>query len=138
MRSTTPIARKLRIAPDDRFALFNAPSGYAARVRPAAPGHRDVEVMPGTQATAADRRLDAALIFVRRARDLGAARDTARSVKPDGLIWIAYPKGGALETDLNRDVLRERLAQHGLEGVSLIALDDTWSAMRFKRTAKSR
>jgi hypothetical protein len=84
------------------------------------------------------REIDGALIFVRMARGLGAARETARSVKPDGLIWIAYPKGGAMGTDLDRDVLRDSLAKHGLEAVSLIALDATWSAMRFRRSAKSR
>ena len=138
MPSTTPIAKKLRIAPGDRFALFSAPPGYAARVRPAAPGHRDTELAPSMKTKRATREIDGALIFVRRARDLGVARESARSVRPDGLIWIAYPKGGAMGTDLDRDVLRETLAKHGLEAVSLIALDDTWSAMRFKRSAKSR
>ena len=137
MPSTTPTAKKLRIAPDGRFALFNAPPGYAAKVRPPAPGHRDVEATSATKIDA-NRRIDGALIFVRSTRDLRAARDTARSIKPDGLIWIAYPKGGGMETDLNRDVLREALAKQGLEGVSLVALDATWSAMRFKRSAKSR
>jgi hypothetical protein len=136
--SSTPIAKKLKIAPDDRFALFGAPPGFAAKVRPAAPGHHDIEMTPGTKTKEADRRIDGALIFVRMARDLETAREAVRSVTPEGLIWIAYPKGGAMETDLNRDVLRESLAKHGLESVSLIALDDTWSAMRFKRSPKTR
>lgn len=51
-----------------------------------------------------------------------------------GLLWLCYPKGTAkIKTDLNRDVLRETVAaRHGLEGVSLVAIDDTWSAMRFR------
>jgi hypothetical protein len=138
MATTTPTAKKLRIAPDDRFALFNAPPGYAAKVRPPAPGHRDIEATPGTAVKVANRANDAVLIFVRSTRDLRAARVAAKSVKADGLIWVAYPKGGALETDLNRDVLREALAKHGLESVSLVALDETWSAMRFKRSVKAR
>jgi hypothetical protein len=32
MGATTPIAKKLRIAPADRFALVHAPPGYAAKV----------------------------------------------------------------------------------------------------------
>ena len=34
---------------------------------------------------------------------------------------------------LHRDSLRRALSAHNLEGVTLIALDDTWSAMRVKR-----
>ncbi len=136
MAPPTPTAVKLRIAPDDRFALFYAPPGYAAKVRPPAPGHRDIEVTRGTAVRKESEPIDGALIFVRSTRDLPAARDAAKSVKADGLIWVAYPKGGALETDLNRDVLREVLAKHGLQGVSLVALDETWSATRFRRSAK--
>ena len=90
----------------------------------------------GTAVRKESEPIDGALIFVRSTRDLPAARDAAKSVKADGLIWVAYPKGGALETDLNRDVLREVLAKHGLQGVSLVALDETWSATRFRRSAK--
>ena len=110
MAPPTPTAVKLRIAPDDRFALFYAPPGYAAKARPPAPGHRDIEVTRGTAVRKENEPIDGALIFLRSTRDLPAARDAAKSVKADGLIWVAYPKGGALETDLNRDVLREVLA----------------------------
>jgi hypothetical protein len=51
----------------------------------------------------------------------------------NGLLWIAYPKAKALTTDLNRDILHEAAKQYGLDGVSLVSLNDTWSAMRFKK-----
>ncbi|HSW97894.1 MAG TPA: hypothetical protein VLF89_08770 [Candidatus Saccharimonadales bacterium] len=54
------------------------------------------------------------------------------SLETNGLLWIAYPKGKALRTDLNRDILHETTKQNGLDGVSLISLNETWSAMRFK------
>jgi hypothetical protein len=88
MATTTPTAKKLRIAPDDRFALFNAPPGYAAKVRPPATDHRDIEAT-GEAAKNADRAIDGVLMFVRSTRDLRAARDAAwsamrlkRSAKP--------------------------------------------------------
>lgn len=55
------------------------------------------------------------------------------SLLPNGLLWIAYPKNKALETDLNRDILHEVMKVHGFDGVSLVSLNDTWSAMRFKK-----
>ncbi|HSW97239.1 MAG TPA: hypothetical protein VLF89_05425 [Candidatus Saccharimonadales bacterium] len=56
-----------------------------------------------------------------------------KSLAENGLLWIAYPKGKMLQTDLNRDILRELLQQYNLESVSLVSLNDTWSAMRFKK-----
>ena len=51
-----------------------------------------------------------------------------------GILWVSYPKGTSKKvTDLSRDILRAHLAGKGLEGVSLVALDGTWSAMRFKK-----
>lgn len=54
------------------------------------------------------------------------------SAKDDQLSWVAYPKAGKLETDLNRDKLVQLLKPHGIEGVRLVSIDDTWSAMRFR------
>jgi len=35
--------------------------------------------------------------------------------------------------DINRDTGHARMKTHGFDGVSLVALDADWSAMRFKR-----
>ena len=43
------------------------------------------------------------------------------TISPGGMVWISYPKGKSLETDLNRDVLREELSALGLEAVRQIA-----------------
>lgn len=54
----------------------------------------------------------------------------------NGILWICYPKGTAkTATDLNRDNLRLHLLDKGLEAVAMIAIDDTWSAMRLKEKA---
>jgi hypothetical protein len=50
-------------------------------------------------------------------------------------VWIAYPKGASkIKTDVNRDSLWQTLEPLGWAGVRLMALDETWSVMRFKRT----
>jgi hypothetical protein len=45
---------------------------------------------------------------------------------------VSYPKGKALGTDLNRDIAAALLHAFGLEGIFQVAIDDTWSALRFK------
>lgn len=54
------------------------------------------------------------------------------SASADRLTWVAYPKGGQLGTDLNRDSLAALLREHGIRPVTQIALDETWSALRFR------
>jgi len=46
------------------------------------------------------------------------------------VFWVAYPKGN--RTDVNRDSLWPILAEHGLRPVSQVAIDDVWSALRFR------
>jgi hypothetical protein len=55
-----------------------------------------------------------------------------QALKPNGLLWVSYPKGKAMPTDLNRDVVRVTVQQVGLDTVSQVAIDDTWSALRLK------
>jgi hypothetical protein len=46
-------------------------------------------------------------------------------------VWFAYPKGG--RSDLNRDSLWPIVAERtGMRPITQIALDDTWSALRFR------
>lgn len=50
------------------------------------------------------------------------------------VTWFAYPKGN--RTDLNRDSLWPVVARHGLRPISQVAIDETWSALRFRRLAE--
>lgn len=74
------------------------------------------------------------LVYVRERAvlDKSLPRATKR-LAPGGVLWVAYPKAGRLGTDLNRDSLARALQAQGLEPVAQIAVDDTWSALRFKR-----
>ena len=51
-------------------------------------------------------------------------------------FWMAYPKGTSKlykNPDINRDSAHTLLQSLGFDGVSLVAIDDDWSAMRFKK-----
>jgi len=45
-------------------------------------------------------------------------------------IWIAYPE--ANKADINRDSLWPILAEFGMRPISQVAVDDVWSALRFR------
>jgi len=65
-----------------------------------------------------------------------------RAAKPNGLLWVTYPKGGPARgsTDLpatpwwvRGDVLGEITSETGYKPVAFIAVGDGWTALRFKR-----
>jgi hypothetical protein len=122
--SESSLAEKLRIKPGSRTALFNAPKGFAALLDP----------LPDGAAVSASPRGDCGVVlgFV---ETLAAAtslvpRLTA-ALADGGVLWICYPKlTSSRAGELSRDVLWNELSRFGLRPVAMIALDDTWSAMR--------
>ena len=120
------LAKKLQLKPGMKVTLLNAPADAAAALRP----------LPEGASVSAATTADAVIAFAKDDAELRKiAPQAVKAIRADGLLWLAYPKGSAkMNTDLNRDVLRETVAErHGLEGVSLVAVDQTWSAMRFRR-----
>ena len=45
---------------------------------------------------------------------------------------FATKKTGAIASDLSRDVVWKRMTGTGLRPVTQIAIDETWSALRFR------
>jgi hypothetical protein len=45
---------------------------------------------------------------------------------------VCYPKSGQLGTDLNRDSLAALLRTSGIQPVRQVAIDEVWSALRFR------
>ena len=72
-------------------------------------------------------------MFVTKVADLDRlAAPMVEAARADRLAWVAYPKAGQLGTDLNRDILAKELQKRGAQPVRQIALDEVWSALRFR------
>jgi hypothetical protein len=77
------------------------------------------------------------LAFVTEQRRLAeVARAAAARTRGDAVVWIAYPKKSSkkYKCDFNRDSGWEALGKEGFEGVRMVAIDEDWSALRFRRT----
>lgn len=75
------------------------------------------------------------LIFARDRLQLEESKPILKStMDPSGLIWVAYPKKSSkrYKSDLSRDDFWDAFKDFGLEPVRQIALDEDWSALRFK------
>jgi hypothetical protein len=120
------LAQKMLIKEDQKVLLLNAPKSYKATLGPLPGGAKLV-----SKATAP---ADVIHLFVANRAELEAELPKVKALAgPQSLIWVSYLKGTAkTKTDINRDSLHAYARTVGLEGVSLIAIDDDWSAMRFK------
>lgn len=90
----------------------------------------------GLEAVPDDRAAEPELVlaFVRSTAEVGPRLAEALPLyRRGGKLWFAYPKKtGAIRTDITRDHGWEPLAEADLIGVTQIAIDDTWSALRFR------
>jgi len=83
---------------------------------------------------AAPDAANAILVFAKNRAELVQRIDLLREAAQRGaLTWLAYPKARQLETDLNRDIIRDLALDRGLDPVRQVSIDDIWSALRLKR-----
>jgi hypothetical protein len=77
-----------------------------------------------------------ALAFVKRQAEVdAAAKALTRNAEGDVVLWFAYPKGSSKKytCDFNRDTGWAALGAAGFEPVRMVAIDEDWSAVRFRR-----
>ena len=113
------LGKKLLLKPGMKVALVGEPADQR-------PLYQGIETSAGTAA--------AVMVYAATSKDLAGSLPGARKrLGAEGRLWIAYPKAKKLGTDLNRDVLWKQMEPDGFEGVRLVSIDDTWSAMMFRK-----
>lgn len=126
--SGTPLIKKLGLKDGMRAMLIGVPEALAEIS--AFPGFAEVQTaVPST----ADRQFDYAHVFeIERGRLEALALGLRTTLKPDGMIWISWPKKASkVKTDITEDVLREIFLPTGLVDVKVAAMDETWSGLKF-------
>ena len=120
----TTLSAKLQLKPGQRLLLQNAPRAMRSLVS---------ELLPGVTISRS-AEAEAVLLFVNDLKEAETLAPAAlKSVGEQGLVWIAYPKGtSSMKTDVNRDNLRSALEPLGWDTVRIVAVDETWSALRFR------
>lgn len=129
--SSAPLSSCLQLKPGHRVLLLTAPDGFTLDPMPdGAIVHTAPDAAP----------YDAVILFVRDQAAIDAEAVAALGhVVPGGLLWFAYPKRtGAIATDIDRDHGWQAVIDAGWDGVRQIAIDATWSALRFRPLADIR
>src|SRR4051812_13836279 len=111
--------------------LAAAPIGFAVE---------DVPRSAVVHTRAAGSSYDVVLVFcpdLRRLQQRFAA--LAPRLAAAGALWIAWPKkASGVATDLDENVVREVGLGQGLVDVKVIAIDETWSGLKFVRRLRDR
>ena len=119
--SEKTVLQRFQAKPGDGIALVVAEDGDRALLGALPDG-----------ATEAPVESAAIVATVVRTRDELQARYAEQLPVASGAraVWVVYPKGG--RADVNRDVVAGEARAYGWRGVSNIAVDDTWSAVRVR------
>jgi hypothetical protein len=123
---TNPVARKLGMNPGMRALIISPPAGYLKLLAPLPDGltvsSRSGGMYPFVQ------------VFATRLSEINRlAQRLAKHAAPNALVWVSYPKKTAkLKGDLSRDVIRKAMSGEGWRAVSIVAIDEVWSALRFR------
>jgi hypothetical protein len=121
------LVKKLHLKPGVRFVAANPPAGF----------DRTLGKLPAgvTRDKSLTRNLDVVLMFVLNKKELkGQWPKAIASMKADGALWVAYPKkSSGVESDLTMAPDWEVNKNSPWQPVSSIAVDDMWSAVRFRQ-----
>ncbi len=127
--SGTPLPRKLGLKDGQNVAFIGLPDSQQNLTN--ARDFFAVEAV-GEWTNIKGNHLDYIHLFTDSAATVNTSMDGLRDrIKPDGMIWISWPKKASkVPTDVTEDVIRNRALTGVLVDVKVCAVDDIWSALK--------
>jgi hypothetical protein len=122
---------KLNLKAQREILVVNAPASF----EPALAALVDVKVL---RDPAAVQAVHFALAFATQQSEVDALSGVlVGKAEGDALLWFAYPKGTSrrYRCDFNRDTGWAVLQGAGFDTVRAVAIDEDWTALRFRRLA---
>lgn len=120
---------KLNLKGQKLIVVVNAPESFEKELA----GLRGVTVKRSADGMA---QIDFSLAFVTKQNEVDTlAKNLGGKAKGDAVVWFAYPKGSSkkYKCEFNRDNGWAAVGKQGFEPVRMVAIDEDWSALRFRR-----
>ena len=124
------VFKKLNYRGQERVHIFDHPESFETNL-----GSLEGEAEIKTSARKNDT-IEFAMLFATKQAEIDkAVPNFAPKLEGDAVLWICYPKGTSknYSCDFNRDTGFEILGEYDLEPVRMVAIDDDWSALRFRK-----
>ena len=121
--------QKLNLKDQKEILVLNSPESFETELEKL----QEIHITRDISQTGSVKFL---LAFVKSAEEIKRLTEVFPAKAPgDPLIWFAYPKKTSRKyrVDINRDQGWEALENAGFKPVRQVAIDDDWSALRFRR-----
>jgi len=130
----TALWKKLNLKDDVTIAVVDAPDSFESEIT-------TLEEVVVSRNLAKAATTSFFLVFATKLSEIEkAAKSIARTKDDDPIVWFAYPKGTSkrYRCEFNRDKGWSAMGEAGFEAVRQVAIDEDWSALRFRRVERIR
>ena len=120
---------KLNLKQQKQILVLNSPASFEPELKTL----RGVSVQRDLKNAG---EIEFSLAFVTKQTEVNSlGKAIAKKAEGDAIIWFAYPKGSSkkYKSEINRDSGWKVLGDAGFEPVRMVAIDEDWSAVRFRR-----
>jgi hypothetical protein len=120
---------KLNLKDQAEIVVVDAPQSFEAELA-------KLDGVRVVRTPAKVKDVEFAVAFVTTQAELDRlSRLLAAKAKGDAILWFAYPKRTSRRytCEFNRDSGWDAIRQAGFESVRMVAIDEDWSALRFRR-----
>lgn len=126
----TPLFKKLNFKNQNPVIILNAPASFDTEMQAMQPF-----TQMQTYFTAGEKATFVLAFALTQAEVDAIAVEIREKTSGDAVAWIAYPKGSSkrYKCDFNRDTGWDIMGKMGFEPVRQVAIDEDWSALRFRR-----
>ena len=125
----TPLFKKLNLGSHTSILLLNAPDSFES----------EIAALEGVTVIRDPSQLSLIPFLLSFVQTWAEVEMIAASLPPtslgDVVVWFAYPKGSSkrYRCEFNRDTGWEAVREEGFDSVRQVAIDEDWTALRFRR-----
>ena len=120
---------KLNLKEQKQILVLNSPESFEPELK----SLRGIAVQRDLKTAG---QIEFSLAFVTKQKEVDTlGKAIAKKAEGDAVVWLAYPKGSSkkYKSEINRDSGWKVLGDAGFEPVRMVAIDEDWSAVRFRR-----
>ena len=125
----TPLFKKLNLGEHREVVVLNAPDSFEWELK-------QLKGVKIARDPSSPKSVKFALAFATTQAQLDRSSKTlAAAAEGDAVLWFVYPKGTSkrYRCEFNRDSGWSVIRAAGFESVRMVAIDEDWSALRFRR-----
>ena len=126
----TPLFKKLNFKEHQQIVVLNAPQSFQDELNAMKSAAQIVIEIEKA------KTIEFVICFMTTQKEIESFISAVdKKIIGDAVIWLCYPKTSSknYKCDFNRDTGWAILGDFGLEGVRQVAIDEDWSALRFRK-----